>query len=269
MVFLLYDDPSSATDVWSDTYDVPVANGAFSVVLPVPEAVVFGNQALYLGITVENVTLENRQRIYPALYATRNAPGGDFHVDANLGVGTELPETRLHLDSCTDVSVDGGGCLVVGDVGGVNLAMDHNEIMARDDGQSSVLYLNANNGDTYIGGGMSIERNRGSLKFVNDPDPGAGAPPAVVTEINGLRRRTFVSSIRVDAPDTCPDTHYEYCRPLTLASQSFCYVMEVHGVICAIRYNSTDGYWWLQSNRQDSPTGHQNQCVAGCVEWYY
>jgi hypothetical protein len=84
MVFSLYDDPAGATPKWSDTYDVAVSNGAFSVVLPVPEAVVIYNAALYLGITVEGVDLVNRQQIYPAMYAVRSAPGVGFHIMNNL-----------------------------------------------------------------------------------------------------------------------------------------------------------------------------------------
>lgn len=271
MVFALYNSPSSATEVWSDTYDVPVANGAFSVVLPVSEAVVFGNADLYLEITVQGVTLSNRQRIYPALYAKRNAPGGDFHVDANLGVGTDSPETRLQLRNCPDVSVSGGGCLLVGGVGGENLAMDNNEIMARNNSAYSTLYLNANGGDTFIGGGVGIGIENpqdalhvnGYLRLESTGHGGLG-----YTRFKGMRRTTFRSSVPIDS--SCPDQSpsYNYCRQMTLASISVCYVMEVHGVICAIRHNTADNHWWLVSSREpDSEGGHQNQCVAGCLEW--
>lgn len=160
MVFTLYDELDAPVQSFvfdpTDLGSVDVENGAFSVVLPVPEAAVIGNAALYLGITVEGVELANRQRIYPSMYAVRNAPGSNFHVDANLGVGIDSPETRLQLRNCPDVSVSGGGCLLVGGVGGENLAMDNNEIMARNNGQFSTLYLNNNGGDTHAGGGMSV-----------------------------------------------------------------------------------------------------------------
>ena len=65
-----------------------------------------------------------------------NAPGG-------VGIGTNAPVTRLHIDGGGDASMsDGSGYVVIGPVDGLNIAMDDNEILARNDGVSSPLHLN-------------------------------------------------------------------------------------------------------------------------------
>jgi hypothetical protein len=90
MVFSLYDTATAGTPVWSNTDSVDVSNGAFSVVLPVSEAVVLGYEDLYLEIGVNGTALVNRQRIYPAMYALRNVPGiPELYVkaSANSGLG--------------------------------------------------------------------------------------------------------------------------------------------------------------------------------------
>ena len=57
----------------------------------------------------------------------------------------------LWLDGANDAEPDGGGVLVVGSEFGPNIAIDGNEIMARNNGQSSTLFLNADGGDIKMG----------------------------------------------------------------------------------------------------------------------
>jgi hypothetical protein len=51
----------------------------------------------------------------------------------------------------TDVSLTGDGSLQMGDEGSTNIAMDNNEIQARNSGAASGLYLNASGGNVYVG----------------------------------------------------------------------------------------------------------------------
>lgn len=53
--------------------------------------------------------------------------------------------------SSDDASLSGGGGIVVGDEGGTNVAIDRNEIMARNGGGTSTLYLNADGGEVSMG----------------------------------------------------------------------------------------------------------------------
>lgn len=53
--------------------------------------------------------------------------------------------------SSGDVEPDSGGTIVIGDAAGANVAMDNNEIMARNNGSTSTLFLNADGGEVSMG----------------------------------------------------------------------------------------------------------------------
>lgn len=57
----------------------------------------------------------------------------------------------LTANSQSDASPTGGGVVQIGAPDSVNIAIDHNEIMARNNGETSTLYLNANGGDIRMG----------------------------------------------------------------------------------------------------------------------
>lgn len=67
-----------------------------------------------------------------------------------LGVGTVEPKASLHVQGSSDVSLSGGGLLVLGPTSGANLAMDGNEILARKNGAASPIYLQTDGGDLVI-----------------------------------------------------------------------------------------------------------------------
>ncbi len=76
--------------------------------------------------------------------------------EGHVGIGTESPKTSLHIysDGSNDVTVSdkSSGHLVIGDVNSKNIAVDDNEIMARNNASTSDLYLNNNGGDVRTGG---------------------------------------------------------------------------------------------------------------------
>jgi hypothetical protein len=79
----------------------------------------------------------------------------------NVGIGGDsagFPLVRLHVDGGSDASVANptGGYIVVGNTGASNIVIDNNEIMARNGGATSTLYLNHNGGDVRIGGTLDI-----------------------------------------------------------------------------------------------------------------
>ena len=77
---------------------------------------------------------------------------GGTGLDAvNVGISVEQPVTKLHILGGIDASLTDHGYLVNGPLDGLNLLIDNNEIIARDNGQVSPLYLNANGGNVGIG----------------------------------------------------------------------------------------------------------------------
>lgn len=70
-----------------------------------------------------------------------------------LGIGTVSPVTKLHIEGGSDASNSSHGYLMTGPVDGSNVIIDNNEIMARNNGASSYLYLNHNGGGVIMGPG--------------------------------------------------------------------------------------------------------------------
>jgi hypothetical protein len=56
----------------------------------------------------------------------------------------------LHVYSTSDAEPQGGGIAVFGDIDAGNVVIDGNEIMARDGGSTSTLYLNNDGGDVSV-----------------------------------------------------------------------------------------------------------------------
>lgn len=81
--------------------------------------------------------------------------GGDLVVGSSnsglVGIGTNLPQVRLHIWNGDDASLSSGGYIQMGKGGGKNLALDNNEIMARNGGAASDLILNGEGGDIGMG----------------------------------------------------------------------------------------------------------------------
>lgn len=77
-------------------------------------------------------------------------------ANGNVGIGITNPLTKLHVSGGSDTAPGGGGFIVTGDISGANISIDNNEIMARNNGTTSPLYLNANGGDVVVGGAIDI-----------------------------------------------------------------------------------------------------------------
>jgi hypothetical protein len=75
------------------------------------------------------------------------APNGD------VGIGTTLPTSRLHIDNGLEASNTGDGYLLLGTKTGTNLVLDPNEIISRNNSNANSITLQSHDGDTYIGNG--------------------------------------------------------------------------------------------------------------------
>jgi len=69
----------------------------------------------------------------------------------NVGIGTNTPDVRLQIDKGTDATASGGGYLQLGETTISNIALDNNEMQARNNGNASTLYLQRNGGDVEVG----------------------------------------------------------------------------------------------------------------------
>lgn len=72
-----------------------------------------------------------------------------------VGIGTEEPEYSLHVADGTDSEPGSGGFIVTGLTTGANISIDNNEIMARNNGVASTLFLNNDGGDVVIAPGAT------------------------------------------------------------------------------------------------------------------
>jgi hypothetical protein len=102
--------------------------------------------------------------------------GGLFFQSANnrLGIGTTTPDVKLHVTGGSEVSLSGGGTIVAGDINAANLAIDHNEIQARNNGAAAKLLINNSGGDVSIDNGLLYINN--STKQIGFGTSSPGAP---------------------------------------------------------------------------------------------
>ena len=81
-----------------------------------------------------------------------NNEGGNVLAGPNSGATTRLITPILEVTSPSDVQPTTGGAIIVGFQSGPNVAIDRNEIMARNNGGAVGLSLNAEGGNVVIGG---------------------------------------------------------------------------------------------------------------------
>jgi hypothetical protein len=125
-----------------------------------------GGGQMVLGGFLQEVAFDNdaiqSRAIGGAPYQFQINPQG-----GNVGVGVASPQAPLHLPGAPDVSPSSGGALVIGALNGPNIAIDQNEIMARNNGGLASLTLNAAGGPVAFGGPIVI-----GLQIVFGSSPG-------------------------------------------------------------------------------------------------
>ncbi|TYB76452.1 tail fiber domain-containing protein [Bizionia myxarmorum] len=73
--------------------------------------------------------------------------------NGHVGIGTSTPSSRFQIAVGDDASYNSdSGYLVLGATNGSNLVFDENEIMARNNGAASTLFLQQDGGDVRVGG---------------------------------------------------------------------------------------------------------------------
>lgn len=88
--------------------------------------------------------------------------------EGNMTIGGLLPATRLHIEGGTDASMsNNSGYMVIGSINGSNVVFDNNEIIARNNGVSSTLFLQ-NDGGAFEVGGTAAKPGGGSWTASSD-----------------------------------------------------------------------------------------------------
>lgn len=100
-----------------------------------------------------------------------NSPAVIFNVseDGKVGISTSTPSTKLQIIGGTDASLaDGSGYVVLGSENSVNMVLDQNEIMIRDNGVASNLFLQLDGGDVWVGNNVVHSSDRRLKQDINN-----------------------------------------------------------------------------------------------------
>jgi hypothetical protein len=76
---------------------------------------------------------------------------GRSYFSDNVGLGALSPSVPLQVAGGSDLTLTGGGNIVIGQTTGANVVMDNNEIQSRNNGNAASLFINANGGNVGIG----------------------------------------------------------------------------------------------------------------------
>ena len=119
---------------------------------------------------------------------------GRGYFSGNVGIGI-TPAVKLHVNGGTDASPASGGYIVSGSTAAENIAIDNNEIMARNNGTTSTLFLNNSGGD------VVMCTSSGNVN-IGTTTPAAG----YILNVDG---RAMVEELRVELSGNWPDYVFE------------------------------------------------------------
>lgn len=135
-------DPHARLQVQSTEYVSETGDGHFQVGSPTSTHLRFDNNEI-LARSGDNPSLLYLQ------YWSGNLSLCSSN-DGRVGIGTTSPQAKVQITDGGDASLSAGGELVLGNTNTINLAMDGNEILARNNGAESPLFLQVTAGDVLM-----------------------------------------------------------------------------------------------------------------------
>lgn len=108
-------------------------------------------------------------------------------ANTNVGIGTTAPLVRLQVDNGTDVQLTtpASGYVIIGDAANTNIAIDNNEIMARNGTSTSTLAIQAEGGATQWHQVTGTSADDVAITDAGDIGIGTFAPATRLQILNG------------------------------------------------------------------------------------
>jgi hypothetical protein len=119
-----------------------------------------------------------------------------YDDSGRVGIGTSNPVAKVQITDGDDVNLGSGGELVLGETTTTNLAMDGNEIQARNNGSAAPLYIQAGGGDVLFSPSENGQVGIGITSAANMPDND------YLLAVDG---KIIVEEVRVEVSGSWPD----------------------------------------------------------------
>jgi hypothetical protein len=126
--------------------------------------------------------------------------------NGRVGIGTTSPVAKVQITDGADVNLSSGGQLVLGPSNNANLAMDGNEIQARNNGAASTLYLQNSGGDVLLVPYETGQVGIGVTSSANMPSND------YLLAVDG---KIISEEVRVEVSGSWPDYVFDADYPLT------------------------------------------------------